>query len=142
MNKMEQMQNNIEERHLDIPHPNISDNAQITTRATQLAMELSKEKKRLNEELAALQAEYENLAPTTPTGTVDWYIKWIGVIAVVAGVFCINANLFLYGQLLYLVGAISWSIVGVFWNDKAVLIGSLIPATATAVNLVQTFVGK
>lgn len=109
----------------------------ISTRATQLAMELSKEKKRLTEELSTLQEEYENLAPTTPTGTVDWYIKWIAVVAGVLGVFLISANIGLYGQLCYLVGAIAWTVVGVIWNDKAIIIGSLIPATSVALNIVQ-----
>jgi hypothetical protein len=142
MNKAEQMQNDHEER-MDIPQPEIgNDNPRITTRATQLAMELSKEKRRLTEELSTLQEEYENLAPTTPTGTVDWYIKWVGVVAVVLGVFLINANFFFYGQLMYLVGAVSWAVVGIYWNDKAVLIGSLIPATATALNIVQKLAGS
>ena len=53
-----------------------------------------------------------------------------------------NAGLFLHGQVLYLTGAIGWSVVGIYWNDKAVLIGSLIPATATAINLVQKLVAQ
>ena len=126
---------------LEVEHEHsIEESPRITTRATQLAMELSKEKRRLTEELATLQEEYEHLAPTTPTGTVDWYIKWVGVIAIVAGVFCMNAGLFLHGQVLYLTGAVAWRVVGIYWNDKAVLIGSLIPATATAINLVQKLV--
>ena len=101
-------------------------------------MELSKEKKRLNEELSALQAEYENLAPTTPVGTVDWYIKWVAVIAAVAGIFITSAGLFVVGQVLYLIGSISWTVVGIYWNDKAIILGSIIPATAVALNLVRT----
>jgi len=113
------------------------DSPPITTRATQLAMELSKEKKRLTEELSTLQEEYENLAPTTPTGTIDWYIKWLAVFSGVLGVFLISANIGLYGQLCYLLGAIAWTIVGIIWNDKAIIIGSLIPATSVALNVVQ-----
>ena len=37
------------------------------SRARNLAMELSKEKKRLKQELAELQQENEELTPTTPT---------------------------------------------------------------------------
>ena len=47
------------------------------SRARNLAMELSKEKKRLKRELAELQQENEELTPTTPTGTPDWYVKWL-----------------------------------------------------------------
>ena len=38
-------------------------------------MELANEKKRLNQELKELQAEYDEVKPTTPTGTRDWYVK-------------------------------------------------------------------
>ena len=46
-----------------------------TTKAGRLAMELAHEKKRLNQELKELQAEYDEVKPTTPTGTRDWYVK-------------------------------------------------------------------
>ena len=42
------------------------------TKAGRLAMELATEKKRLKAELEELQAEADDLRPTTPTGTVDW----------------------------------------------------------------------
>ena len=132
---MEPLQNkvDIEQDHTHVEE----DSPRITTRATQLAMELSKEKKRLTEELSTLQEEYENLAPTTPVGTLDWYIKWLAVISGVLGVFLISANIGFYGQLCYLVGAIAWTVVGVIWNDKAIIIGSIIPATSVALNIVQ-----
>ena len=47
------------------------------SKAGRLAMELSAEKKRLLTELKELQAENEDLKSTTPTGTVDWYVKLI-----------------------------------------------------------------
>jgi hypothetical protein len=124
---------------LEVEHEhNIEENPRVVTRATQLAMELSKEKKRLTEELSTLQEEYENLAPTTPVGTVDWYIKWVAVVAAVAGIFITSAGLFVVGQVLYLIGSISWTVVGIYWNDKAIILGSIIPATAVALNLVRT----
>ena len=137
MNKMEQHLSEQQE-HLDAPETIVEDSPRISTRATQLAMELSKEKKRLTEELSTLQAEYENLAPTTPVGTVDWYIKWVAVVAAVAGIFITSAGLFVVGQILYLIGSISWTVVGIYWNDKAIILGSIIPATAVALNLVRT----
>jgi len=137
MNKMEQHLSEQQE-HNDVPEPVVEDSPRISTRATQLAMELSKEKKRLTEELSTLQAEYESLAPTTPTGTVDWYIKWVAVIAAVSGIFITSAGLFVLGQILYLIGSVCWTVVGVYWNDKAIILGSIIPATAVALNLVRT----
>ena len=43
----------------------------VTTKAVRLAMEIAHEKKRLNQELKELQAEYDEVKPTTPTGTRD-----------------------------------------------------------------------
>ena len=127
---------------LEVDHTyNTHEPERVVTRATQLAMELSKEKRRLTEELAALQEEYNTFAPSTPTGTVDWYIKWIGVLSVVVGIFLQNAGFYPWGQVCYLAGAVAWTIVGIIWNDRAVMLGSVIPATATALGLVQTLIG-
>ena len=40
------------------------------TKAGRLAMELSHEKRRLKQELEELQTEYDEIKPTTPTGTL------------------------------------------------------------------------
>jgi len=106
-------------------------------KAASLAMELSKEKKRLQQELEEMQAQFEEVSPSTPSGGPDSYLKWIGVIAAVLGIFLQNAGLPIYGQLFYIVGAISWTAVGFYWNDKAVMLGSVIPATSVAMNLIQ-----
>lgn len=133
---MEQSQH--EKPTLEQEHQNIiEDSPKISTRATQLAMELSKEKKRLTEELSTLQEEYDNMAPTTPVGTLDWYIKWFGVVFGVSGIFTMSAGFALFGMTLYLCSALSWTMVGILWNDRAVMLGSVIPATATALSLVQ-----
>ena len=57
------------------------------TKAGRLAMELSHEKRRLKQELEELQTEYDDIKPTTPTGTPDWYVKWLSMLLAVAGVF-------------------------------------------------------
>ena len=111
------------------------------SKAASLAMELSKEKKRMQEEFDELQAQFEEVSPSTPSGGPDSYLKWIGVVSAVLGIFLQNAGLSIFGQLFYIVGAISWTAVGFYWNDKAVMLGSVIPATATAMNLMQnTFI--
>ena len=107
------------------------------SKAASLAMELSKEKKRMQEEFDELQAQFEEVSPSTPSGGSDSYLKWIGVVSAVLGIFLQNAGLSIFGQLFYIVGAISWTAVGFYWNDKAVMLGSVIPATATAMNLMQ-----
>jgi hypothetical protein len=108
------------------------------TRARNLAMELSKERKRLKAELAELQTEVEDLTPTTPTGTPDWYVKWMATILAVSGVFLISANFTVYGQVAYLVSSMCWVFVGMQWSDRAIMIGSSIAGTAVAMNLVTT----
>jgi len=109
------------------------------SRAANLAMELSKERKRLKAELAELHAEVEDLTPTTPTGTPDWYVKWAATILAVAGVFLISANFTLYGQVAYILSSMCWVFVGMQWSDRAIMIGSSISGTAVAMNLVSSF---
>ena len=91
------------------------------SKAASLAMELSKEKKRMQEEFDELQAQFEEVSPSTPSGGPDSYLKWIGVVSAVLGIFLQNAGLSIFGQLFYIVGAISWTAVGFYWNDKAVI---------------------
>ena len=110
--------------------------ASSAIRATKLAMELSKERKRLKQELSELQTEVEDLTPTTPTGTPDWYVKWIATILAVGGVFSISAGFTQYGQIAYLVSSMCWVYVGMVWSDRAIMIGSSIAGTAVAMNLV------
>ena len=62
------------------------------TKAGRLAMELSHEKKRLKQELEELQTEYDEIKPTTPTGTTDWYVKWMSMLLAVVGIFLISAS--------------------------------------------------
>lgn len=112
------------------------------SKAASLAMELSKEKRRLQEELSELQDEYDIVKPTTPTGTVDWYVKWTATILAVAGVFLISAEFIQYGQIAYIISAICWVYVGMVWGDRAIMIGSSISGTAVAMNLVSTLVNN
>ena len=107
------------------------------SKAGKLAMELATEKKRLQQELDDLQVQYEEIKPTTPTGTVDWYVKWVSMVLAVMGVFLISSGLSFYGQLAYVISSTGWVYVGGVWNDRAILIGSAISGTAVAMNLVQ-----
>ena len=110
------------------------------TKAGRLAMELSHEKRRLKQELEELQTEYDDIKPTTPTGTPDWYVKWLSMLLAVAGVFLISASFTLYGQIAYLVSTFGWIYVGMQWSDRAIMIGSAISGTAIAMNIVNSFV--
>lgn len=110
------------------------------SKAGRLAMELGQERKRLKEELSQLQSEVEDLTPTTPVGTVDWYVKWGAMVLAVAGVFLMSANLFQLGQIAYIVSSIGWVYVGMAWGDRAIMIGSSITGTAVAMNLVERLI--
>ena len=110
--------------------------ASSASRARSLALELSKERKRLKQELAELQQENEDLTPTTPTGTPDWYVKWFSMILAVFGVFAISAGFNQPGQIAYIISNIGWVYVGMAWGDRAIMIGSSISGTAVAMNLV------
>ena len=111
-------------------------NSQMS-KAGKLAMELNIERKRLKEELAQVQAEVEDLTPTTPTGTLDWYVKWASMILAVLGVFAISAGFTFYGQIAYILSSMGWVFVGMTWGDRAIMIGSAISGTAVAMNMVQ-----
>ena len=109
------------------------------SRARTLAIELSKERKRLKQELAELQQENEDLTPTTPTGTTDWYVKWLSMGLAVFGVFAISAGFNQPGQIAYILSSIGWVYVGMAWSDRAIMVGSSISGTAVAMNLVASY---
>ena len=110
------------------------------TKAGKLAMELSHEKRRLKKELAELQTEVEDLTPTTPVGTVDWYVKWVAMALAVAGVFLMSAGFTYWGQVSYIISSIGWVFVGMAWGDRAIMIGSAITGTAVAMNFVERII--
>lgn len=110
------------------------------SKASVLATELRQEKKRLQQDLADLQQEYDEVKPTTPTGTPDWYVKWVSMILAVTGVFLISADIVLYGQIAYILSSIGWVYVGMQWSDRAIMIGSAISGTAVMMTLVRSFI--
>jgi hypothetical protein len=109
-------------------------------RGAKLAMELNAERKRLKQEMEELQLEVDDLKPSTPTGTVDSYVKWLATILGVAGVFIMSAGFGTAGQVCYALAACAWVYVGHCWNDKAIMIGSAISGTAVLMNLVEIIV--
>lgn len=133
----------MEDKNLKVISDQVADPASplagsTMTKAGRLAMELSQEKKRLKQELEELQTEYDEIKPTTPTGTRDWYVKWVSMLLAVAGIFLISASLTLYGQIAYVISCIGWIYVGMQWGDRAIMIGSSVSATAIAMNLVNS----
>ena len=106
-----------------------------TSRAGQLARELNAERNRLKEELAEAQEQVDIFAPSTPTGGIDSYIKWIATILAVSGVFLQSAEFITEGKVAYALSSIAWVYVGHLWNDKAIMIGSAITGTSVLMKL-------
>jgi hypothetical protein len=96
--------------------------------------EVSSESRARN--LAELQQENEELTPTTPTGTPDWYVKWFSMVGAVIGVFSLSAGFTMFGQLAYVLSSCGWVYVGMAWGDRAIMIGSAISGTAVMMNIV------
>jgi hypothetical protein len=110
------------------------------SKAGQLARELNAERARLKKELEEANEQVDLFAPSTPTGGLDSYIKWIATILAVIGVVLISAGLTTAGQVAYFCSACSWVYVGHCWNDKAIMIGSAITGTAVMMNLVEKLI--
>ena len=110
------------------------------TKAGRLAMELSHEKRSKVNKFGFRIHGYDEINPTTPSGTIYWFVKWISLLFAVAGVFLISASFLLYGQLAYLISTVGWIYVGMQWGDRAIMIGSAISGTAIAMNIVNSLV--
>lgn len=110
-----------------------------SSRAGRLARELNDERRRLQQELAEAQEQVDIFAPSTPTGGLDSYIKWLATVLAVSGVFLQSAEFMTAGKVAYALSSIAWVYVGHCWNDKAIMIGSAITGTAVLMNLAKLF---
>ena len=105
------------------------------SKAGRLAMELNAERSRLKKEMDELQEQVDIFSPSTPTGGLDSYIKWLATTLAVLGVFLQSADFLTLGKVAYALSSIAWVYVGHCWNDKAIMIGSAITGTAVLMNL-------
>lgn len=110
-----------------------------SSKAGQLARELNAERTRLKQELSEAQEQVDLFSPSTPTGGIDSYIKWLATILAVSGVFLQSAEFMTAGKVAYALSSIAWVYVGHVWNDKAIMIGSAITGTAVLMNLAELF---
>ena len=110
-----------------------------TSKAGQLARELNAERTRLKQELEEAQEQVDIFSPSTPTGGLDSYIKWLATVLAVTGVFLQSAGFMTEGKVAYALSSIAWVYVGQCWNDKAIMIGSAITGTAVLMNLAELF---
>lgn len=129
-------ENPVKELH-DVIHEDVKEQYKESTmsKAGRLAMELNAERGRLRKEMEELQGQVDMFSPSTPTGTVDSYVKWIATTLAVCGVFLQSSGFITEGKFAYAVSSIAWVYVGQCWNDKAIMIGSAITGTSVCMNL-------
>ena len=66
-----------------------------------------------------MQNELKKLAPTH---TLDWYIKWIASVFLIAGVILTSNNIYPLNLFFHAAGMFGWFIVSILWNDRALLV--------------------
>ena len=66
-----------------------------------------------------MQNELKKLAPTH---TLDWYIKWIASVFLIAGVILTSNNIYPLNLFFHAIGMFGWLIVSILWNDRALLV--------------------
>ena len=115
--------------------------SEVMTKTGHLAMELSKEKKRLTQELKELQIEVDDLKPTTPTGTIDWYVKWVASIFLLTAMSMRGIPEYQHYDLSFsIIGVIGWLVVSMIWEDRALIVLNAIGLALLLKNLFQAFV--
>jgi len=62
------------------------------------------------------------LKKLAPTHTLDWYIKWIASIFLIAGVILTSNNIYPLNLFFHAIGMFGWFIVSILWNDRALLV--------------------
>ena len=66
-----------------------------------------------------MQNELKKLAPTH---TLDWYIKWIASVFLIAWVILTSNNIYPLNLFFHAIGMFGWFIVSILWNDRALLV--------------------
>ena len=62
------------------------------------------------------------LKKLAPTHTLDWYIKWIASIFLIAGVILTSNNIYPLNLFFHAIGMFGWFVVSILWNDRALLV--------------------
>ena len=65
---------------------------------------------------------YNELKKLSPTHTLDWYIKWIASVFLIAGVILTSNNIYPLNLFFHAAGMFGWFIVSILWNDRALLV--------------------
>lgn len=106
---------------------------------------LADELDRLEENIPSLE-EIANsnrwFKSATPKQTLDWYVKWIASICVLAGMSMRGIEgLQLYDLTISVVGIIMWLWVSIMWKDRALIILNSFGLLLLVRNLITTLNG-
>lgn len=114
--------------------------------------ELMEEGNKIAEEIAVMEENLpspEEIANSprwqksaTPKQTLDWYVKWIASICVLAGMSMRGIEgLQLYDLTISVVGIILWLWVSIIWKDRALIILNSFGLLLLVRNLITTLNG-
>ena len=80
------------------------------------------------------------LEKQTPIHTLDWYVKWIASIIIVASVILTSNNIYPLNLFFYAAGLSGWFLVALLWNDRALLVVNAISLALLLNGLVSYYV--
>ena len=93
------------------------------------------------------QEELENskriFKSATPKYTVDWYLKWISSVFVLAAMSIRGMEgLQFYDLVLSIIGIFGWLLVSFIWRDRALILLNSFGLLFLLRNLIQTLIGQ
>ena len=80
----------------------------------------------------------------TPKGTLDWYLKWVASVWLIAAISFRSTGLpelQVYDMLLSFAGTALWAVVGFMWRDRAIIVINTIAAVMLLGGLLSQIVG-
>lgn len=80
----------------------------------------------------------------TPKVTLDWYLKWIASVWLIAAISFRSTGLpelQVYDMLLSFAGTTLWAIVGFIWRDRAIIVINIIAAVMLLGGLLSQILG-
>lgn len=83
---------------------------------------------------------YNELKKLSPTHTLDWYIKWIASVFLIAGVILTSNNIYPINLFFHAAGMFGWFIVSILWNDRALLVINAVSLAILINGLVSHYV--
>ena len=76
------------------------------------------------EELSEIVAEHDRIVETaTPSGGLDWYIKWFSSIMILISLAfrAADGDWKMFDLIFGTVGVMGWTVVSIMWRDRALI---------------------